>query len=188
MKGFRVVSLLAAGVLATGPARAAADVATLSCIEDLFSDERAMAMADIGSTDPQKSAAAQGKVDFLMLGMASRLCAKRHDWSENQYFGSIGYVLAWPTMRGLQLQGAAKGFAAIERAWAAHARDWTDRKRLEPAEINLLLAEARADGLAVPAGDPEETNARRYADVLQQVSRMRANFAANRDPRKDIDR
>lgn len=186
MGSLRTLLLVAAVVLPMGEARAAAAVETLSCIEDLFNEERAVAMAEIGSDDVEKSEAAQKKVNFLILGMTSRMCANRHGWSENQYFNAVGYVLAWPTMRGLQLLGADRGFAAIERAWNAHAGEWKGKPKLETAEVDLLLAEARADGLSVAPGDPAEKDARRYADVLQQVARMRADFAANRDPRKRL--
>lgn len=175
-------SVLAASTLMLAPAHAAG-VESLSCIEEMFDNDRAIAMADIGSADEARSAAAQKKVDFMMLGMGSRMCARRMGWSDNQYFVSIGYILAWPTMRGLQLQGADKGFAAIDRAWAAHEQAWIGHKRLADGEVDTLLAEARADGLLVPAGDPAERDARRYADVLHQLAGMRADFAANRKPR-----
>lgn len=179
----KIVHALAfASLLLPAAAHAKAPVDSLLCIEQLFNDDQAKAMAEMGSSDEARSRAAMAKVDFMMLGFTSRMCAKRNGWSDNQYYNSIGYLMAWPTMRGLQLLGSSNGFAAVERAWKNHAAEWTKKKRLDDADIDTLLAEAAKDGLTA-ADETAKKDARRYADVLQQVAAMREDFAADRKPR-----
>ncbi len=155
----------------------------LACIEQMFTDEQAISMARMGSADEGEASAAADEVNFVRLGMMSRMCAIRGRWSENEYMNSIGYMMAWSTGRGLRLLGEEQGYAAIERAWAASARELVGKPRLNEGEIDGLLTTARGDGLTLPDGEAPLRYARRYADVLQQIAAMRADFEANRPPR-----
>jgi hypothetical protein len=162
---------------------AARPASELSCIEAMFNDEQAIAMAQMGSSDEALAKAAGAKVNFLLMGMTSRMCAKTGGWSENEYANSIGYMMAWPTAKGLRLLGEAQGYAAIERAWRARAGEFAKAERLSDAEAESILTMAQADGLVLAEGENARRDARRYADALHQSERMRADFAANKRPR-----
>jgi hypothetical protein len=161
----------------------AADKKDMSCIEKLFTDEQSIDMAQTGSSDKELAEKAEAKMDWVMLGMASRGCSTRGKWSDNQYYNSIGYMMAWPTSRGLFLLGEAQGYAAIDRAFAAEEKKLVKLNRLSDIDIDALLKAATSDGLAVQDSEIARKDARRYADVVHQVAAMRSDFEANRSPR-----
>lgn len=174
-------SAVALGTLMAASAQARSP-AELSCIEKMFDDKSAIAMAQLGSTDQQTSDDAMKSINFFMLGMQSRMCAKRGGWSENEYGNSIGYMMAWPTMRGLQLLHAKDGYTAMDRAYAARATVFAKEAKLTDAQADSVVEAAKADGLVVGADADAVHDARRYADVIHQLTMMRADFAANRKP------
>lgn len=171
---------VAISLAAPAQARPAAE---LSCIEAMFDEDDFRAMAQMSAGSPDEAAAAQEKVDFFQMGMSSRMCALRGHWSEAEYGNAVAYMVAWPTMRGLRLQGEGQGYAAIDRAFAPRAAALAKKERLSDAEKDAVLDAARGDGLALTAGDAALTTARRYVDVLQQVARFRADFEAGRKPK-----
>lgn len=174
-------SIAAALILAT-PAHAR-PAAELSCIEAQFDDDDARAMAQMATGSPDAAAEAQEKVDFFQMGMTTRMCALRGHWSEAEYGNAVGYMVAWPTMRGLWLLGEGQGYAAIDRAWAPRAAALAKKDRLSDSDLEAVLAAARADGLALAPGDAALTAARRYVDALQQVAAFRADFEAGKKPK-----
>jgi hypothetical protein len=178
----RIAAAAALLLAAASPAQAR-PASELSCIEAMFDDEQAIAMAQMGSADEALAKAAGAKMNFMMMGFTSRMCAKKGGWSENEYANAIGYMMAWPTARGLRLLGESQGYGAIERAWRARAEEFAKLDRLGDAETDSILAAAQADGLTLAEGDNARRDARRYADALHQSERMRADFAANRRPK-----
>jgi hypothetical protein len=173
---------LVAALLANTNAEAR-DAKELGCIEKLFTDEQSIAMAQTGSGDAELAKKAEAKMDWIMLGMASRGCATRGKWSDNEYYNSIGYMMAWPTARGLFLLSERQGYAAIDRAFALQEERLVKLSRLSEADIDALLQAASSDGLAVADSDAARKDVRRYADVVQQTAAMRSDFAGNRPPR-----
>lgn len=178
---FSVGLLVAALLVAPVAAKPASE---LSCIEAMFTDDQARTMAELGSADEAAANAAAAKMDWMMLGMQSRMCAIRGKWNDAEYGNAIGYMMAWPAARGLRLAGEAQGYAALEQAYAARAADFAKAKRLQDDQISAIIAAAASNGLQLAEGAAAANDARRYVDVLQQLDAMRADFAAGRKPRR----
>lgn len=166
---------------------AAKPASELRCIEAMFTDDQARAMAQLGSADEAAAKAAADRMDWMRLGMQSRMCAIRGKWNDAEYGNAVGYMMAWPTARGLRLAGEAQGYAALDQAYAARAADFAQAKRLQDDQVSAIVAVAVGNGLQLAEGEAAAKDARRYVDALQQLDAMRADFAAGRKPRRIAD-
>jgi hypothetical protein len=175
------------GTLGAGSLVAGLLASELRCIEAMFTDDQARTMAQLGSPDEAAAKAAADKLDWMRLGMQSRMCAIRGKWNDAEYGNAVGYMMAWPTARGLRLAGEAQGYAALDRAYAARAADFAAAKRLQEDQVSAIIAAAAGNGLQLAEGEAAAKEARRYVDALQQLDAMRADFAAGRKPRQIAD-
>lgn len=178
--------LLIAGLLfiaMLGSPAAAKPASELRCIEAMFTDEQARTMAQLGAADEAVAKAAADKLNWMVLGLQSRMCAIRGKWNDAEYGNAIGYMMAWPTARGLRLAGEAQGYAALDQAYAARAADHAKAKRLSEEQVDELIAAAAGSGLTLAEGAIAAKDARRYVDALHQLDALRADFAAGRKPR-----
>jgi hypothetical protein len=154
----------------------------LGCIEKIFDEETVLAIATLGGFDRTAAGKAAATINFPFIVAGVRQCAQAGGWSANEAANGAAYMMGWPTMAGLWLRNEKHGYAALDRAYVAHAGDFADKPRPSGEAVEALLAYALADGLRLPPGEAALHDARRYIDVLWQLDVMRADFAAGRKP------